>query len=57
VHDLRQRPYRRLDARVRYLRPVFWDDAVELWRDGAWRRLSALASGRLAAEGEIAEAA
>jgi acyl dehydratase len=50
------RPYRRLDARVRYLRPVFWDDALELWRDGDWRRLRALAGGRLAAEGEIAEA-
>jgi acyl dehydratase len=51
------RPYRRLDARVRYLRPVFWDDAVELWRDGEWRQVRAFASGRLAAEGEIAEAA
>lgn len=50
------RPYRRLDARVRYLRPVFWDDAVELWRDDGWRRLRALAAGRLAAEGEIVEA-
>jgi acyl dehydratase len=51
------RPYRRLDARVRYLRPAFWDDAVELWRDGEWRRLRAFAGGRLAAEGEIVEAA
>jgi acyl dehydratase len=50
------RPYRRLDARVRYLRPVFWDDALELWRDEDWRRLVALAGGRRTAEGEIAEA-
>lgn len=50
------RPYRRLDARVRYLRPVFWDDALELWRDSGWRRLAVWAGDRQTAEGEIAEA-
>ena len=50
------RPYRRLDARVRYLRPVFWDDALELRRDADWRRLAAVAGGRRTAEGEIVEA-
>jgi len=50
------RPYRRLDARVRYLRPVFWDDALELWRDSDWRRLVAWAGDRQTAEGEIVEA-
>lgn len=51
------RPYRRFAASVRYLRPVFWDDAVEVWRDADWRRIQARSGGRPVAECEIAEAA
>lgn len=50
------RPYQRFVATVRYLRPVFWDDALEVWRDVDWRRLQARAGGRVAAECEVAEA-